>query len=113
MDAIKVTINEEAPVVAGIAGHGVVHAIVTWLSRSDATDPTHETPEFDISISGLEPGVANVTWLDRTLAVGDRLLVEIVEVPTADKPITRKKIDVAKDERREREYYECLKRKYG
>jgi len=119
MYALRVQINDEAPVVGGASDLGVLNAIVGCTGKlGPAAVPYHEdqAPDFFISLGGLTLRARggtdeHLSWLSqRPLAPGDRITVEIIETDTADPVISG--VEAEKRDDDEREYFEHCKNAY-
>lgn len=93
MFALKVSINEEKPIIAGAEDLGVLTAMVNCGGvLGSATHPyrSNDSEDFRCTVGGLTrraPGFQNehVRWLEqRKLKVGDRMTIEIVQTDEAD-----------------------------
>jgi hypothetical protein len=119
MRALRVTINDGKPVVAGADDLGVLSFIVSCVGAlgPNARPPRGEGGEqITLSLGGLTSRAAetadeHVNWLSQLpLKVGDKIEVEILETNSPD-PID----SAAEAKRREsdaREYYEHCKETY-
>lgn len=119
MYALKVSINDEPPVVGGAADLGVLLASVAcngFLGSKSHLGRTKETPDFEFRLGGLTsraPGNQNesLVWLQRRdIRVGDRVSIEIVQVDEANNTISE--TEVERSEAGEREYFEHMKNDY-
>jgi hypothetical protein len=103
----EVSVNGEAPVVAGAEHVGVLSAIVSYVLRHG---------ELGIAVGGLlsQPGMEDEhwSWLRRDLRVGDELLIKVVQDQQPTEPVKRVRQSAVFPENEERAYYERLKRKY-
>jgi hypothetical protein len=104
MIGFEVTLNGHRLCTAGAGDQGVLSAIVSSVAKRK---------ELSLEIGGLVDD-ANLAWsTPETLAVGDVVIVRVVEVEHPDPPTTSKRDDRALAETSERKYYELLKKKYG
>ena len=102
MIGFEVLLNGQRLCVAG-AGDGVLSAIVSSVPARN---------ELRLEVGGLMEQ-AHLTWpVPRGLAVGDEVIVRVVETQTPDAPASSQQKDRALDEASERKYYERLKQKY-
>jgi hypothetical protein len=84
--------------------------IVTWVQRS--ADGVAEPSELTLAIGGLANG-AHMDWASQSrLAIGDEVLVKIVETANPDPPVRTRPTDPAADAADERRCYEHLRLKY-
>lgn len=123
MVAFQISIDGQRVCTAGIGDLGALSVIATWVRRvtpgpaadEDRSEPFEE--ELTLDVAGLthdtDGADVNVKWLERSLRVGQRLTVAIVDTSDVDDPTTRRRQDPAWAEHRKREYYERLKREYG
>ena len=103
----QVQINDEAPIRAGDEHISVLSAILSYVSARN---------ELELSVGGLIASEAlpieNVSWLDRDLEIGDRIVLTIVDAHELDAPVSRTQEDPALREQQERRYYERLKARF-
>jgi hypothetical protein len=110
MIGFEVDLNGTRLCTASAGETGVLSAIVTWVQRSAPGVP--EPSELSLAVGGLAKGT-QLEWVSqRKLAVGDEVLVKIVETATPDPPVHTRTVDRAADEADERKYYERLRLKY-
>jgi hypothetical protein len=119
MYALKVQINDEAPVIAGADDLGVLTATVTCVGKlGSGSRSGHEDEPADlfITVGGLSSRTSgrpdeHLTWLSqKPLRPGDVLSVEVLDTSTADAPISGKEAEQRKHD--EREYFEHCKKVY-
>jgi hypothetical protein len=119
MYALKIRINDEAPIIAGADDLGVLNAIVSCVGKlGSSSRPKHgdESADLFITVGGLtarSPDVADehLHWLSqKPLSMGDVISVEILETPGADAPTGGKEAE--KRQQGEREYFEHCKKVY-
>ena len=112
MIAIEVTINDEPAFVAGIEHLSAVSAILTTALR-DAKDGLGAQRETTFHVDGLHAETEERrSWVRRELTLGDRITMQIVNVPHASEPVSIEKVDPDFLEKQRRRHYEALKRKY-
>lgn len=99
----EVSVNGDAPVLAGLAEASVLTAMLTFV---------RERAELDLHVSGMLERSDHVDWLDRELKHGDVVTIRIVDSDRPSQPVARRRTDPSVDAEREREYYERLRRKY-
>ncbi len=118
MLAFEVSINGERACLAGVGEFGIVSTIVTWVRRIGDPPGPDGTPVAEpyIYVGGRTLD-ASVKWIPKQVfAVGDSILIRIVDVPEVDPP--RTSIPFTEDEspeareRQQRAYYEHLKAMY-
>lgn len=90
----EVSVNDDAPVLAGLAEASVLTAIVTFV---------RERAELDLKVGGMLDHSDHVDWLDRELKQGDVVTIRIVDSDQPSQPIARHRTDPAVDAARERE----------
>lgn len=105
----EVAVNGVRLCTASAGETGVLSAIVTWVQRSAPGVP--EPSDLSLAVGGLAEDT-HLDWTRRKLAVGDEVLVKIVETDQPDPPVHTRRIDRAADDADERKYYERLKLKY-
>jgi hypothetical protein len=99
----EVTLNGHRLCTAGAGDRGVLSAIVSSVAKRK---------ELSLEVGGLVDD-ANLVWsVPETLAVGDVVMIRVVEIDHPDPPSTTKRNDRPLEETAERTYYELLKRKY-
>jgi hypothetical protein len=102
MTGFEVVLNGQRLCIAG-AGDGVLTTIVSWAGKRS---------ELKLEIGGLSDG-AHLAWaVPRPLAVGDEVIVRVVQVEHPDPPATNKRDDPKLVEAGERALFERLKKKY-
>jgi hypothetical protein len=119
MHALKVQINDEAPIVAGAEDMTVLHTIINCVGRlGDRTRHARpdEGADLFLSVGGLtarppEVPDEHLYWLShRQLQTGDVVRVELLETSTADAPVGGKEAEKRKHD--EREYFEHCRKAY-
>jgi len=86
MTAIEVHVNGKKQCVAGIARDGVVSAILSWVGRGDE-HPELSREDVSLRVGGLDSKRdEHVDWLTRDMAVGDEIVLRIVDVRKLDAP---------------------------
>ena len=107
MLCFRVTINDDAPLVAGEADVAVLTAILTWVSKR------HEL-EFTLGgLAGDSPHTnVDLSWLRREFKAGDRVLIEVIDFDSPTPAPQRRPSDPELVERSRREYFERLKKEY-
>ena len=116
MKVFDVTLNDRRLCRAGVGADGVLTTMVTWVkltgqAAKEARRLGHPLDETRMHVGGLRKNT-HFAWVDRHLRAGDRLTIGVIQARTSDPPARQKRNDPAQDERREREYYLRLKRKY-
>ena len=123
MIGFEISIDGQKACTAGVGDLGVVSAIASWVRRV-SRDPSSGTPipgqfeeELTFHVGGLahdaDGAGVNVSWLDQSLNVGQRITLTVVDTTQVNRPRTRHREDPALVEHQKREYYERLKREYG
>jgi hypothetical protein len=103
MICFEVILNGRRLCTAGAGDDGVLTATVTSVGKRR---------ELELAIGGLVAD-AHLKWPSpSSLAVGDEIIVRVVETGQPDPPATTHRDDREIVEAGEREYYERLKRKY-
>lgn len=119
MRALRVKINDGAPVVAGADDLGVLTLIVTCVGAlgPKARSPRgHDVELLKLDLGGLTcraSGVAdeNIDWLSQfPLKLGDRVEVELIETDSPD-PIDHAELAKRREDGT-KEYYEHCKETY-
>jgi hypothetical protein len=123
MIAFEISIDGQQLRTAGVGDLGVLSAIATWVRRtsrdasSEAPIPGRFEEELTFHVGGLEHDAdgasINLSWLDRSLRVGQQITVTVVNVDSVDEPSGRHRQDPAWAEQRKRDYYERLKQEFG
>jgi len=109
MIGFEVTLNGKRLCTAATGDTGVLTAIVTWVLRD--VEGVKEPSDLRLEVGGLANGV-HLHWPSPKLAVGDEVLVRVVETKQADPPTRVDRDDRAFVASEERKYYERLKAKY-
>jgi hypothetical protein len=110
MIGFEVALNGTRLCTASAGETGVLSTIVTWVHR--AAPGVQEPSDLSLAIGGLAEDT-HLEWASqRKLAVGDEVLVKIVETAHPDPSVRTRRNDRAQDEAEERKYYERLKLKY-
>ena len=93
MKCFEITINGEKVCTAGVGDDGVLTSIVSLVKSSNASDETGESQDsenLDLRVHGLtnrEFGVPeHREWLHQELAVGDEIVIRIIEASVCDEP---------------------------
>jgi hypothetical protein len=119
MYALKVRINDEAPIIAGANDLGVLNATVSCVGKLGNTSrPVREDEAADlfITVGGLTARASDVpdehlNWVSqKPLKIGDLISVEVLDTPSVDAPISGK--EAVKRKHDEREYFEHCKKVY-
>ena len=110
MIGFEVTLNGKHLCTAAAGEKGVLTAGVTWVLRP--AEGVKEPSDLRLEVGGLAAD-AHLRWPSpRRLAVGDEVLVRIVETSQADPPARVERHDLTFVEAEERQYYERPKAKY-
>lgn len=103
----EITINNGAPVLAGLDNISVLSASVTFVSSRN---------ELELQVGGLVSEGRNdnehLEWLQQALNRGDSVSIRIVESAAASVPTSRVRQDPDVSEQQERAYYEQLKKRF-
>lgn len=119
MYALKVRINDEAPIIAGADDLGVLNATVSCVGKlGSSSRPMREdeTADLFITVGGLTSRASDVpdehlNWVSqKPLKIGDVISVEVLDTPSADAPISGKEAEKRMHD--EREYFEHCKKVY-
>lgn len=119
MHALRVRINDEAPVIAGADDLGVLNATVTCVGKlgSGSRSPHEDEPaDLFITVGGLTSRAStlpdeHLKWVSqRPLRIGDVISVEILNTLDVDAPIRGEEAEKMKHD--EREYFEHCKKVY-
>src|SRR5262245_1535697 len=116
MTVFDVSVNGQKVCRAGVGRDGVLNAIVSWVrlagpAASHARRLKAPLEETQLHIGGLA-GNTHRHWPNRDLTPGDRVVIEVGKSQTFDPPSAIVARDPGADERRQREYYEQLKRQF-
>lgn len=109
MKAFQIHLNGKKLCVAGVGENGVLSAIVDCVTMRGRD-------MLQISVGGLiSSNAEHVRWLEqRKLRTGDQIQVEIVEVESADSPLTRRhRSDPAVELRERKRYLREMAKKFG
>lgn len=119
MHALRVSVNNEPPIVAGASDLCVLNAIINCVGKlGEATNEVRQREEVDLflTVGGLSSRKAEVPdehmqWLsNRPLKIGDVISVEIMETQSVD--VHTGSSEAAKRKHDEREYFEHCKKVY-
>lgn len=119
MFALKVQINDEAPVIAGSDDLGVLNAVVNCVGRlgsRSVSGRANEPADLFITVGGLTSRVSNepdehVQWISqKPLKIGDVISVEVMDTLIVNAPISGKEAEKRKHD--ELEYFEHCKKVY-
>lgn len=119
MHALRVRINDEAPVIAGADDLGVLNAAVSCVGKlGSSSRPGREDEPADlfITVGGLTSRASDVpdehlSWVSqRPLKIGDVISVEVLDTLNVDAPISGEEAEKRKHD--EREYFEHCKKVY-
>jgi hypothetical protein len=119
MIAFRVELNRDEAVTAGLSGRHVVSVFVGSAVRDRRYQPADESPiDVKLSVTGLrridEEIQGSVEWLERSLRVGDRITISVVDVAEADiSPVARERTIAEVTESGERQQLAYLTKKYG
>ena len=96
MIAFEIHLNDRKLCRAGIGESGVLSAMVTWATRTMSGGARNEN--LSLNIGGLlNPEGKHVAWMNqKPLAVGDKILVSIVEADSVDEYQERDPADDAR-----------------
>lgn len=119
MHALKVRINDEAPVIAGADDLGVLNAAVSCVGKlGSSSRPGREVEPANlfITVGGMTSRDSDVpdehlNWVSqRPLRIGDVISVEVLDTLNVDAPISGEEAEKRKHD--EREYFEHCKKVY-
>jgi hypothetical protein len=108
MKAFQVHLNGRRLCIAGLSEHGVLTAIVDYVSG-------HGRDELALSVGGLiSSKEEHVRWVKRrSLRMGDEIQVKVIESESADRPQERHRRDPAADLRQQKRYVREMAKKFG
>ena len=118
MLALRVRINDKESIVAGADDLSVLSAMVTLTGKlgRNAVDPGRGKPDMFLGVVGLTARAGrredeHLRWTPHVkLKVGDRVLVELVEVTKSDRIVERR--SAGRKSSDEHKYYRQLKKQY-
>lgn len=116
MIVFKVSLNGDEVCTAGVREFGVVSANVTWTGRKPekSRDENSIEEELTADVGGLDSNSGeHLMWLARPLHIGDRVMIEIVESESIDKPKRRYRDDPGTVERAKKRYAERVRQEFG
>jgi hypothetical protein len=116
MKVFDVSLNDRKLCRAGVGADGVLTTMVTWVkltgqAAKEARRLGHPLDETRMHVGGLRKNT-HFSWADRHLRAGDRVTIGVTQARRSDPPARQERNDPTQAERREREYYLRLKRKY-
>jgi hypothetical protein len=108
MRAFKVEVNGKRICVAGMDANGVLSAITNFVGNRARGS------SLDLSVGGLftETG-EHATWARRTLKVGDKVVLKVIETDSVDKPRERYLSDSKTNERNQKTYVRAFAKQFG
>jgi hypothetical protein len=108
MLCFEVAVNDEGPVIAGANNISVLSFTGTYVASNQ---------DIELRVGGLISASQNdnehIDWLHRSLKVGDKIVLRVVEASQASAAIARERTDPGFVEKQKREYFEQLKKEYG
>ena len=116
MTVLDVYVNDRKLCRAGVGRDGVLTAIINWVKLTGAATGSMHGPmlpgqEARLHVGGLHKDT-HLSWIDRTLEVGDRISVLLAKSGAADPPERRKRRDPKQEKRMQRAYYLRLKKQF-
>jgi len=118
MRAFRVSLNGKKLCTAGVGDDGVLTTIVTSVTgirntSSDDSKSVHSEDLF-IEVAGLiSSRREHVSWLQRSLRVGDDVRITVLERGSVDRPRSRKRSDPAEDLRAQKKYVRQMAKRFG
>ena len=108
MQAFQIHLNGKKLCVAGVGERGVLSGMVTCVAGSPSKS-------LSLNIGGLiSPKNENVSWIrEKSLQVGDKVQVKIVDVESVDEPSLRYRIDPARDLRARKNHVLSMAKEFG
>lgn len=118
MIALRLTINDGEPVVAGAEDLSVLSAMVTLTGKlgKRTVDPGKGKPDMFARVGGLTSRAGarpdeHLNWTPHiSLQVGDRVVVEVIQAGRAHRVVERR--SAGRKTMDEREYFKELKKRY-
>jgi hypothetical protein len=108
MRAFKVEVNGKRVCVAGVGANGVLSAITNSVNHPKGSS------SLGLSVGGLfSETQEHVTWARIGLAVGDKIMLKVIETESVDEPSERRLPDPKGDERRQKAYVRAMAKKLG
>jgi hypothetical protein len=107
MICFSLEVNGRRLALAGIPGFAVLSAGLTWVRRKPRGSTKLPDEELDVSLSGLDSNSetddgSHLWWVNRKVAVGDRIVFEVVESDVSDPPERRSPQYTAEELEKER-----------
>jgi alpha-galactosidase/6-phospho-beta-glucosidase family protein len=91
MTAFEISVNGKKVCTAGLNEVGVVSSVVTWVRGAPKNEGTSPVERVDLRVAGLNSRTeTHLTWLTRSLQVGDEVKIKVLAKTKADKPASRK-----------------------
>jgi len=99
---------------AGVGARGVLGASVTWVHAPDDAMPVARQGRQSTSllVAGLAENLHR-RWGEKTLKLGDRVLIRVAEAEAFDPPTWQAASDRKLEEKLDRQLYARLKRKFA
>ncbi len=106
MRAFKVSLNGKKLCLAGVGGHGVLSAIISWVAGDRGED-------LFIEVGGLA-NEEHIDWVkQKPLRVGDEICIKIVELGSADEPVRRRRNHPAETLKAKKRYVRMIAKELG
>jgi hypothetical protein len=107
MRAFKVHLNSQRLCVAGVGEQGVLSAIVDYVGSDDHS-------RLHLRVGGLFTQTdEHAVWRSRSLKVGDRIVLTVIETDTVDRPRKRYRPDSKTAEKNQKAYVRAWANKFG
>ena len=89
MKCFEVTINGRKVCTAGIGDYGVLNTVLSFVGGKESSDQT-PSESLELRVGGVATSTVGATeaveWLQRDLAVGDEIVIRIIEASECDQP---------------------------
>jgi hypothetical protein len=108
MRAFEVSLNRKKLCAAGIGDEGVLTTIVSWVTAKNRS-------ELSLDVAGLVSSTdEHVSWVrQKSLCIGDRIEIRIVEATSVDTPKRRHREDPRQRVRSQRRYVREMAKQLG
>jgi hypothetical protein len=118
MRAFRVSLNGKKLCTAGVGDDGVLTTNVTSVTgirnASSGRSKSVQSEDLFIQIGGLVSSRReHVSWLQRSLRVGDDVRIIVLERTSVDRPRSRKRRDSAEELRAQKKYVRQMAKRFG
>jgi hypothetical protein len=117
MRAFALYLNGKKIGTAGIDGHGVLGAIISWVGdngRTTLPKRRRAVEDIDVVLGGLSTETdEHLRWCRRPLRVGDDVCIKVIEADSVDRPRHRQPRNRTEELRHQKAYVRQMAKKFG